>query len=114
MLIFSCMMMQPCCCRCCLISRCFLPLQEPTRCLGNIPPTVTAVGNTTTPQSVEGEQQLTQTLGGAKVTPGREFLSTAASVWPLPLTFLLHVPSTPACHFPAAALLLLWGISNIH
>ena len=48
-------------------------MQEPTRCLGNIPPTVTAVGNTTTPQSVEGEQQLTQTLGGPKVTPGREY-----------------------------------------
>ena len=47
-------------------------MQEPTRCLGNIPPTVTAVGNTTRPQSVEGQLQLTQALTGPLATPGRE------------------------------------------
>jgi hypothetical protein len=47
--------------------------QEPTRCLGNIPPTVRAVGNTTTPKTVEGELQLTQALNGPLATPGPEF-----------------------------------------
>jgi hypothetical protein len=47
-------------------------VQEPTRCLGNIPPTVRAVGNTTTPKTVEGELQLTQALNGPLATPGRE------------------------------------------
>lgn len=47
--------------------------QEPTRCLGNIPPTVTAIGNTTRPQSVEGQLQLTQALTGPLATPGPEF-----------------------------------------
>ena len=49
-------------------------MQEPTRCLGRIPPTTTAnvTGNTTFPTFVEGELQLTQTLDGHKVTPGRE------------------------------------------
>jgi hypothetical protein len=50
-------------------------IQEPTRCLGKIPPPTTAnvTGNTTFPTFVEGELQLTQTLDGHKVTPGREF-----------------------------------------
>ena len=52
-------------------------MQEATRCLGRIPPTTTVKGNTTFPTFVEGEQQLTQTLDGHKVTPGRE----SSAVW---------------------------------
>ena len=49
-----------------------LSLQEATQCLGNIPLTTMARGNTTFPTFVEGELQLTQTLDGPKITPGRE------------------------------------------
>jgi hypothetical protein len=55
--------------------------QEAASCLGNIPNTTMAVGNTTMPTFVEGELQLTQTLDGPKVTPGRELPTFARAVY---------------------------------
>ena len=61
-----------------------LIMQEPARCLGRIPSTTTVKGNTTFPTFVEGELQLTQTLDGHKVTPGRKYFLCHPAVVTLP------------------------------
>ena len=74
-----------------------LVMQEPARCLGRIPSTTTVKGNTTFPTFVEGELQLTQTLDGHKVTPGRKFVLWRPAMVHLLAQFVWNAASCKAC-----------------